>query len=326
MFGIGLRLRQKWSKFKLRKNKEITAQQVHETNVGAMALGLFFKMTVLVFFALIVLFPFFFMLMISLMGKQQALELQNKFTLFPREWTWSNFKVAAESSTSKTTYWPAFGLTFCIVLFSIVVKTLITMLAGYAFSLKKWKGKNILWSFFIALLVLPEVALLVGQYRVVTELDKITNIKKIFMGMVAVISLPFIASIFSALMFRNAFEAIPSRIKEVATVDGATGAKYFFKVAVPMIVPTMLTVIILTALASWNSYLWPNLVSNNDFQVLSIWLFSVGQDNSEQVPRVFQSIKLAGAILSILPMFAFYLLFRKRIMSAISRQGSTIKG
>ncbi|WP_416737921.1 carbohydrate ABC transporter permease [Mycoplasmopsis meleagridis] len=327
MFEIGLKIQKWWSNIKLNKNKEITTQQVHETRFALMAFGFGLKLFGLVLFALVILFPFFFMIMISLMPREQAEALKTTFTLIPREWTWSNFVTAATTSNLGTKYGDGFVLTFVNVLFSIVIKTFVTMLAGYAFSFKNWKGKNIIWSLFMALLVLPEVALLSGQYRVITELDKLTEIKKYFTGIIAVIAVPFIASIFTALMFRNAFSSIPSRLKEVAAVDGAIGAKYFFKVAVPLVTPTTLTVVILTALASWNSYLWPSLVSNGNFQVLSLWLFSVGQEQQPDGQVILlQSIKLAGALLAIAPMFGFYLLFRKRIMASISRQGSAIKG
>ncbi|VEU77910.1 carbohydrate ABC transporter permease [Mycoplasmopsis columbinasalis] len=330
MFEKKLKLQQWFLKKRLSRNKEITANQVHETRFSAMAGGLFLKMLALSFFALIVLFPFFFMIMIALMSKEQADALKTDFSLIPTDGLhFENFGKAAKGSLV-TSYGAALGLTFTNVLFSIVFKTLITMLAGYAFALKRWKGKNILWSFFIALLVLPEIALLSGQYAVIIYFDNTYQIRSSYGGMVTTLALPFIASVFSALMFRNAFEAIPNRIKEVAAVDGATGAKYFFKVAVPMVTPTMLTVIILTALASWNSYLWPSLVvpASSNYRVLSLWIFEVGIDREslDSDARVLQNIKMAGVILAILPMFGAYLLFRKRIMRSISKQGSTIKG
>ncbi|MEA4115365.1 carbohydrate ABC transporter permease [Mycoplasma sp. 744] len=327
MFEIGLKIQKWWSNIKLRKSREIATQQVHETKISLLIISLGLKLFGLALFSLIILFPFFFMIMVSLMPREQADALKTTFTLIPQEWTWSNFAVAATTASSSTKYFDAFFLTFTNVLFSVVVKTFVTMIAGYAFSLKKWKFKNVLWSLFMALLVLPEVALLSGQYRVIILLDEVTHIRNYFTGIISVIALPFIASIFTALMYRNAFSAIPNRLKEVATVDGAVGARYFFKIAVPMVSPTTLTVVILTALASWNSFLWPSLVANGDLKVLSLWLFDVGSVLQEDGQVItLRSIKLAGAILSIAPMFGFYLLFRKRIMASISRQGSTIKG
>ncbi|QSF13886.1 carbohydrate ABC transporter permease [Mycoplasma sp. Mirounga ES2805-ORL] len=326
MFEIKLKIQKKWLDIKLRKNKEYTAKQVRDTSLFALLISSFLKLTALVFFGLIIIFPFAFMLSISLMPVDQADNLKNNFTFWPESLEWSNFSAAASETATGKSYWFSFGLTFTNVLFSIVTKLFVTMLCGYAFSLKQWKGKNIVWTIFIALLVLPEVALLNGQYYVVTKIDNSIGWKKDFMGIITIIAIPFIASIFTALMFRNAFEAIPKRMKEVAMVDRAVGMKYFFKIAVPMVTPTTLTVVILTTIASWNSYLWPALVAGTDYQIMSVWLFGVGRIEIGGEEKILQSIKMAGAILVVAPMFIFYFLFRKRIMRSISRQGSAIKG
>ncbi|UUM25297.1 carbohydrate ABC transporter permease [Mycoplasmopsis agalactiae] len=327
MFGTRLKIRQWWSNIKLRKNKETTANQVRDNSVVSLVTWSFLKIAILVLFAAIVLFPFFYMLTISVMPKSQAEELQSHFSFWPKSWEWQNYIEAAQGSKDSKGYWYAFWLTFANVIFSIVLKIFVTMLCGYAFSLKKWRGKEVMWGFFISLLVLPEVALLFGQYKVVISLNNQFDVLKSFMGAIAMIALPFVASIFNALMFRNAFEAIPGRIKEVAMVDGAVGAKYLFKIAMPMVQPTTLTVVILTTLASWNSYLWPALLfTGKGYEIMSVWLFEVGRENIDNVTRIHQNIKMAGAVLVILPMFVFYFIFRKRIMSSISRQGSAIKG
>lgn len=327
MFGTKLRIRQWWSNIKLRKNKDTTANQVRDNSVASLVTWSFLKIAVLVFFAAIVLFPFFYMLTISVMPKEQAEELQSHFSFWPKLWEWQNYIEASHGSKDSKGYWYAFWLTFANVIFSIVLKIFVTMLCGYAFSLKKWRGKEFMWGFFISLLVLPEVALLFGQYKVVISLDNQFGVLKSFMGAIAMIALPFVASIFNALMFRNAFEAIPGRIKEVAMVDGAVGARYLFKIAMPMVQPTTLTIVILTTLASWNSYLWPALLfTGSNYEIMSVWLFQVGRENIDNVTRIHQNVKMAGAVLVILPMFVFYFIFRKKIMSSISRQGSAIKG
>ncbi|UOC57860.1 carbohydrate ABC transporter permease [Mycoplasmopsis bovis] len=327
MFGTKLRIRQWWSNIKLRKNKDTTTNQVRDNSVASLVTWSFLKIAVLVFFAAIVLFPFFYMLTISVMPKEQAEELQSHFSFWPKSWEWQNYIEASHGSKDSKGYWYAFWLTFANVIFSIVLKIFVTMLCGYAFSLKKWRGKEFMWGFFISLLVLPEVALLFGQYKVVISLDNQFGVLKSFMGAIAMIALPFVASIFNALMFRNAFEAIPGRIKEVAMVDGAVGARYLFKIAMPMVQPTTLTIVILTTLASWNSYLWPALLfTGSNYEIMSVWLFQVGRENIDNVTRIHQNVKMAGAVLVILPMFVFYFIFRKKIMSSISRQGSAIKG
>ncbi|MGP1451215.1 MAG: carbohydrate ABC transporter permease [Metamycoplasmataceae bacterium] len=322
MFELKLRSQKKFLNFRLRKNRDRTGQQVREISTLSIVTSVFLKLLLLVFFSMIVLLPFFFMLFVAVMPKSQSDLLKSQFSFFPKEWVWRNFPDAIKGATSS--YWTSFFLTSANVILSIVLKVFVTMLAGYAFSIKTWRGKEFLWSLFISLLVLPEVALLTGQYKMVLFLDEI-KIRQNFAGTVLTIALPFIASIFNALMYRNAFEAIPNRIKEVAMVDGAVGAKYLFKIAMPMVTPTTLTIVILTALASWNSYLWPALIAGTDYKIISVWLFDVGKDPNDD-KRVDQSLKMAGAICAVLPMLLFYFLFRKRIMNAISRQGSTIKG
>ncbi|UJB24660.1 carbohydrate ABC transporter permease [Mycoplasmopsis bovis] len=312
MFGTKLRIRQWWSNIKLRKNKDTTANQVRDNSVASLVTWSFLKIAVLVFFAAIVLFPFFYMLTISVMPKEQAEELQSHFSFWPKSWEWQNYIEASHGSKDSKGYWYAFWLTFANVIFSIVLKIFVTMLCGYAFSLKKWRGKEFMWGFFISLLVLPEVALLFGQYKVVISLDNQFGVLKSFMGAIAMIALPFVASIFNALMFRNAFEAIPGRIKEVAMVDGAVGARYLFKIAMPMVQPTTLTIVILTTLASWNSYLWPALLfTGSNYEIMSVWLFQVGRENIDNVTRIHQNVKMAGAVLVILPMFVFYFIFKR---------------
>ena len=327
MFGIKLKI-QKWlSNIKLRKNKERTANQVRDTSFFKAFITLFAKILLLSFFGLIILLPFFFMIFVAMMPDIQSDALKQNFSFFPKSWHPENFAEAIRSS--KSSYWVALGLTLANVLFSIVLKIFITMFAGYAFSLKNWRGKNIVWALFISLLILPEVALLSGQYYLVVRFNEwMPGIKDNFFGMVFLVAIPFVASIFNALMFRNAFEAIPGRIKEVAMVDGAVGWRYLFKIAIPMVVPTILTVVILTALASWNSYLWPSLISGGEvkYKIMSVWLFEVGRKIIGTEERVQSNIKMAGSIIAILPMFIFYFIFRKKIMGSISSQGSTIKG
>lgn len=275
------------------------------------------------------------------MPSQQAKDLGSTSSIWPNGWELgSNLKKAL--SPKGTGLWPwekgwdtgyvySFLITFINVLVSIALKIFVTMLLGYAFSLKKWYGKEFIWFILMALLVLPEVALLAGQSSVVESMKKsfaITSKAKTsqYAFYVFVIAIPFVASVFNALMFRNAFEAIPGRIKEVAMIDGVVGWKYLFKIAIPMVSPTTLTVIILTTLASWNSYLWPSLVATG-YPVMSVWLFNTGIEQIEGGNDiVLKNIKMAGAVLVILPMFIFYFLFRTKIMNSISRQGSTIKG
>ncbi|MDJ1645967.1 carbohydrate ABC transporter permease [Mycoplasma phocimorsus] len=327
MFEIKLKRQLKKFKSYNDKIKEKTNNAVRETSLLYLLTTSFFKIFVLVFFGLLIIFPFAFMILLSLMPDHQAENLKNTFSFFPEDFgknAWMNYKLALNLE-----YFSAFGLTFANVVFSVTVKIFLTMLAGYAFSIKKWRGKEVLWVLLLSLLILPDVALLSGQYKVIKLLESVKITNKFFngfIGRVMIIGIPFVASVFNILMFRNAFSMIPSRIKEVAAIDGVVGYRYLFKIAAPMVMPTTLTVVILTALVSWNAYLWPNLVAGTDYKIMSVWLFSVGRVDRGGTVQVLSNVKMAGTIASILPMFIFFFLSRKKIMGAVSRQGSAIKG
>ncbi|WP_338068678.1 carbohydrate ABC transporter permease [Mycoplasma nasistruthionis] len=325
---------------KLRKNQERVSSQVTESNLGKVILTSSLKLLLLSFFGVVILFPFIYMISISFMNDSEAASLKTEFRFFPSfsegvtylnggfvTKPWSEVVANTYARAFATGYWSAITLTLLNVVISVSLKVIITFLMGYAFSLRNWRGKGLIWFLALALLVLPEVALLAGQYQVVVD----TGLAKTYGKFLFAVALPFTASVFNTIMYKNAFEAIPGRIKEVSLVDGAGGWKYLVKVAFPMVMPTTLTICILTALASWNSYLWPSLIStisDQKLDVVSVWLFRAGinPDDPESGANTLQNVKLAASLLVILPMFIVYLLARKRIMAAISRQGSTIKG
>ncbi|WP_129687707.1 ABC transporter permease subunit [Mycoplasmopsis bovigenitalium] len=352
MFETKLKIQRKLANWKLKRKRDSVTQQVLDKSLATVLTKYFAKLILLTFFAMIIMIPFIYMILLSSMSNTQADAVkQGQSSIWPQEWHIAKNLASAANGSGESffppfnnpealakwlenfpqTYLFSFILTLANVLLSIVLKVFVTMLLGYGFSLKKWRGKELIWWFLMMLLVLPEVALLSGQQWVVFKLNNIPRPADKFSEFtynLFIIAVPFVASIFNGLMYRNAFESIPNRIKEVAMIDGAVGAKYLFKIAIPMVQPTTLTIVILTTLASWNSYLWPSLIAGTNYRVMSVWLFDVGKDHSSTTAddRVFYNIKMAGAILVILPMFAFFLVARRKIMNAISRQGSTIKG
>ncbi|TCG12047.1 carbohydrate ABC transporter permease [Mycoplasma marinum] len=316
MFRIKLKLKIIINKLNLSKKAEKTSAMAGHQSITSVILGMLVKWIIIAFFGAIVLFPFYYMLSYALMSDTEVADTLHVH-LAPKKPMWENFGRAFESG-----YWKAVWFTLAVTTLSIVIKLFVTMLAGYAFSLPKWRGKKILWLLFLSLMMLPEVALLTGQLKIMVDFGWDYG-KQVILALVV----PFAASVFSAIMFRNAFLAIPSRIKEASLVDGANGAKYFWKVAVPMISPTIWTVGILTAFAAWNSYLWPSLLlAGQEDQVINTWVFTTGFPKTGTDTRILANVRMAAAILAILPMFITYFVMRGRIMRAISRQGSAIKG
>ncbi|WP_436358787.1 carbohydrate ABC transporter permease [Mycoplasma sp. 480] len=312
---------QNWISNKISQRKiEKISSEVRNISLWKSILSLSVKLLILLVFGVIIIFPFYFMLVFALAPDDQANERVNEIVLFPEKFQWDNFSRALNDG-----YWEALGWSLLVTFVSVIVKLFFSATFGYAFSLKKWKFKKLSWLFFLSILILPEVALFIGQYKTIITLKWETNAFWLSISLI----MPYAASVFSGFMFRNAFEDIPDRIKEAAMVDGCTGINFFFKVAIPMVTPTIWTVGILTAFAAWNSLLWPLLILGKDspVQLINIYLLDVGVNPDPDDPiKLFKNVKLAGAILAILPMFITYFLFRRKILNAISRQGSTIKG
>ena len=313
MLKTRLKLQQKLRQTKLNKNAEKVSSQVRTKSITWLLISNLLKLFTLVFFGALVLFPFYYMIASSLMTNAEASDPLTAH-IAPKSPQWGNY-----TDAFKDGYWEAIAYSFLIASITIVIKLFITILMGYAFSLKKYRGKKIIFTLFLSLMMLPEVALLSGQYQMVVKLGWHFGVN-VLLGLF----IPFVASVFSAIMFKNAFEAIPDRMKEAAMTDGTTEMGYFLKVALPMIRPTTLTVVILTAFASWNSYMWPALLlQGKDIQTIPTWVFTTGRDANG---NMIMPIRMAGTVLAILPMLIVYFGFRNRIMKAISRQGSAIKG
>ena len=279
------------------------------------------KSFILIFFGSLILFPFFYMISTALMSNAEAKDIFHAHVIPEHGLHWGNFVKAFEGG-----YWKALLITLIVTASSIVLKIILTLFMGYAFSYKNWRFKKLIWWFLLSILMVPEIALVVGQYKLTVQMGM-----QVGNATVVAMFLPFIASIFSAFMFRNAFESIPDRIKEAAIIDGASEMKYFWKVAVPMVTPTIWTVVILTAFAAWNSYMWPQLLAfgaTEPKNVLGTWLFTTGKelDQNGGTIALLMNVRLAAAIMITLPMMIIYAVFRTRIMKAISRQGSAIKG
>lgn len=317
MLRTKLKITKKLNSFKSKKIGDSTSKMAGKQYLSVAIMKFLLKFLVIFIFGLIVLFPFYYMLTGSLMTYDEITGADQKTHLWPEMLKWSNFTAAFQEG-----YWNAIVLTAIVTFISIVFKIIVTMMLGYAFSLPKWKGKKIAWYFLLSTLALPEVALMSGQLTVITKLGW-------RLGIYIIISLviPFAASVFSSLMFKNAFESIPVRTKEAAMVDGVSNFKYFIKIAMPMVSPTTWTVGILTAFAAWNSFMWPSiLLKTSNAQVMSTWLFKTGLSKDPGQSRLLIQVRLAAAVLAILPMFIAYFIMRIKIMRAISRQGSAIKG
>ncbi len=310
-----------------KRNKKASMKvnrRVETKSIPAMLTSNFLKVFVLLFFGAIVIFPFYYMLSGSLMTYEEIGHKPPYFNnidhpiLRPDIPQWGNYGEAFKEG-----YWSAFAFSTSVMIVQIIFKIVVCILLGYAFGRYEFRFKKPLWAFFMLTLMIPEVAIMSGQYW--TSVN-IVGLDSNF-GMILCLGGPFIASIFTAYLFRNGFEAIDESVKDAAFIDGISGVRFFFYIAIPMIAPIIWTQIILTALASWNSYMWPSLLlaSSGDLKTIPLWLFDIGSvDLTTGDTKTLMQIRLAGSTLAVIPTLVFYLIFRKRINMTVA--GSANKG
>lgn len=267
------------------------------------------KICVLIFFGLIILFPFYYMVSISLLSNEDAM---GSIPSFPTDPTLGSYFTVLNWLFVKD-----FVFSIIVMLTNVVLKVVVCMMLGYAFGFYNFKYKKLIWSLLLITMVIPEVAIISGQYKMAINLGLTDGL-----GLVLGLTAPFIATMFTAFMFRNAFETIPSEVKEAAMIDGISGSKFFFKVAIPMISSTVWTVVILTAFASWNSYVWPSLLlSDSEIHTMTIWLFRGSIDPDDNI--ALKNLEMAAAFVTVLPTLIIYFCFKNKINSTVAASGGT---
>ncbi len=294
------------------KSLEKVSRRVATSNPYTKALLMIFKAFILCFFGFLVLFPFYYMISMSLMSWDEM--NSGAIPLTPSDPNFGNYISAFNNG-----FWLSFTFTSIVVIVNIIFKLVVCILLGYAFGNFNFRGKNIIWWILMLTLTIPEVALLSGQYDMSIQLG-ITSGPMIMLGL----SIPFVASVFTGYMFRIAFENIPTSVKEAAIVDGVAGPGYFFRIALPMTSSTIWTVVILTVFASWNSYMWPSIIMvDSSIDTIPLWLFNVGRD-MDGSGYIHNEWQMAGTVLATLPTVIFYLIFKNKINNVVA--GGSNKG
>ncbi|BAQ54617.1 carbohydrate ABC transporter permease [Mycoplasmopsis arginini] len=344
MLLTSLKLRYKREKSVLKSKQELMTKPYSTTNVWGKIFSWSFKISILTFFSLLIILPFYFMIEQSLVDPKFYEDQGFKIAWWPFDHAkyiqagkefrgflgtslnWSNF-----SKSIKEGYLQSLVFTAGFTSVSVVVRLFFAISLGYALSMRNWRGKQAFFGMLLSLMVIPEITLISLQYTLVSKAGWIGQKNPLIIVSMIV---PFATSIFNAYMYKNAFEAIPNSVKESSMLDGASGLKYFFNIALPMVKATTWTVIILTALASWNSYTWPALLwdsapgeTSGYYAPINLWLFTTGKH--EVAPGQIQtilSVRMAATLLAVIPMIVVYFILRKRIMAAISRQGNATKG
>ena len=258
--------------------------------------------------ALIVLFPFYWMIISSL---KTLVEYKLPIpTFFPKEIMWSNYARAFETANLGT----LFLNTMYVGIVSTLLSLVITVLTAFAFARLEFKGKDALFGALLATMMIP------GELFTIT--NYITVVKLGWYQTFTVLIVPFLVSIFYIYLLRQNFMQIPDELYLAAKVDGTSDLKYLWKVMIPLALPSLISITILKMMGAWNSYVWPRLVANDDaHKLITNGLRNAFTDATGQadIPLQMAAVALVSA-----PLFLVFIFLRKYIMKGVSRSG--IKG
>ena len=262
----------------------------------------------LLIMALIVLFPFYWMIISSL--KTLAEYRQAVPTFWPRQIMWSNYAEAFE----KASLGELFMNTLYVGLVSTILSLVITVLSAFAFARLEFKGKETLFGALLATMMIPGELFTITNYITVNQLG--------WMHSFTALIVPFLVSVFYIYLLRQNFMQIPNELYLAAKVDGTSDIKYLWKVMIPLALPTLISITILKMMGAWNSYIWPKLVANDAaHQMITNGLRNAFTDTSGQANY---PVQMAAVAIVSAPLFLVFLCLRKYIMSGVSRSG--IKG
>ena len=262
----------------------------------------------LIAMALIVLFPFYWMIISSL--KSLAEYRESVPTFWPRQILFSNYATAF--TTAKLGQ--LFINTMIVGIVSTLLSLVITVLSAFAFARLEFKGKDAMFAALLATMMIPGELFTITNYSTVTQLG--------WMNTYTVLIVPFLVSVFYIYLLRQNFMQIPNELYLAAKVDGTSDIKYLWKVMVPLALPTLISITILKMMGAWNSYIWPRLVANDEAHSL----ITNGLRNAftETTGDVNYPVQMAAVAIVSAPLFLVFIFLRKYIMKGVSRSG--IKG
>ena len=277
--------------------------------------------------ALIVIFPFYFMLISSV--KELAEYRLPQQTLWPNKIVFYNYVEAFQTANLGT----LFTNTLYVGVVSTVLSLVITVITAFAFARLEFKGKNAMFAALLATMMIPGELFTITNYQTVSDflglktlgielgsndLQTMGDWKNTF----TVLIVPFLVSVFYIYLLRQNFLQIPNELYLAAKVDGTSDIKYLWKVMIPLALPTLISITILKMMGAWNSYMWPRLVAPDEkYHLITNGLRNAFTSTSGDVNI---PVQMAAVAIVSAPLFLVFIFLRKYIMKGVSRSG--IKG
>ena len=263
--------------------------------------------TGLAIWGLLVLFPFYWMILTSLKGygAYNSEYIPQLYTLAP---TLENY-IQAFTAVPLAKF---FLNTLIFTVITTAVMLVVTVLSAFAFARLNFKGKDLVFTLFLALMMIPNELVVITNYVTVTELE----MRNTFAGLI----LPSVTSVFYIYLLKENFAQVPNELYYAAKVDGTTDLKYLLRVMVPICKPALVTITILKVIECWNSYVWPRLVTDEESHFLvsnGIQAIRETGFGRENIPAM-----MAAVVAISVPLIVLFLLFRNKIMEGVSQGGT----
>ena len=261
----------------------------------------------LAIWAIVVLFPFYWMLLTSVKSySAYSSEYVPKFyTLAP---TFQNY-VDAFTTVPLADY---FLNTVIFTVATTAMMLVVTVLAAFAFARLDFRGKDLAFTLFLALMMIPSELVIITNFVTITDLE----LRNTFMGLI----LPSVTSVFYIYLLRENFAQIPDELYYAAKVDGTSDLKYLTKVMIPICRPTIITITILKVIECWNSYVWPRLITDEEaYFLVSNGIQEIRENGfgRENIPAM-----MAAVVVISVPLIIIFLIFHKKIMEGVARGGT----
>ncbi len=263
----------------------------------------FFVYFFLILGAIIMVFPFFWMILSSL--KTAAEVNTSPPTFLPARPTFENYLYAFQEAP----FGRYFLNSLIVTVVTVAIVQVTTILAAFAFSRLRFPGRDWIFASLLGFMMVPFEMLVITNYQTIVSWGLIDNLASLI--------LPFTSSIFYTFILRNFFVSIPDTLYYSAKVDGSSNFRYLVRVMIPLAKPALSTIALLNAITVWNSFLWTVLVTNKaEYRTLPFGLYAFMTTAGIRYERL-----MAAATIVVLPMVLIYLIFNKYIVSGVSRGG-----
>ena len=266
-----------------------------------------FIYVMLALWAVMVLFPFYWMILTSFKSysSYNSEYVPKFFTLSP---TIQNY-IDAFTAVPLAKY---FLNTLIFTVITTAIMLVVTILAAYAFARMNFPGKNLVFSLFLALMMIPSELVVITNFTTITNLD----MRNTFAGLI----LPSVTSVFYIYLLKENFAQVPDELYYAAKVDGTSDFKYLCRIMIPICRPTVITVTILKVIECWNSYVWPRLITDDpNYYLVSNGIQEIRENGfgRENIPAM-----MAAVVVISIPLIIIFLIFRNKIMEGVSRGGT----